>query len=81
MIVAAVRRRARSHLGSTPVFVIQEDGVPVTRPSLYEFAGGDAALLALTRAHRQRCIHDPDLNHPFSHPGRHPQHVEQLAAY
>jgi len=23
----------------------------------------------------------PELNHPFSHPGQHPQHVERLAAY
>jgi hemoglobin len=23
----------------------------------------------------------PELNHPFSHPGQHPQHTERLAAY
>jgi hemoglobin len=51
------------------------------RPSLYDFAGGDAALLALARAHHQRCLDDPELNHPFSHAGQHPQHVERLAAY
>jgi hemoglobin len=51
------------------------------RPSLYEYAGGDAAFLALARAHHQRCLDDPELNHPFSHPGQHPQHVERLAAY
>jgi hemoglobin len=51
------------------------------RPSLYEFAGGDAAFLALARAHHARCLADPELNHPFSHPGQHPQHVERLAAY
>ena len=51
------------------------------RPTLYEFAGGDDAFLALARAHHERCIADPELNHPFSHPGQHPQHVERLAAY
>ncbi|MGO9140793.1 MAG: oxidoreductase, partial [Streptosporangiaceae bacterium] len=51
------------------------------RPTLYEYAGGDAALLALARAHHARCLADPELNHPFSHPGQHPQHVERLAAY
>lgn len=51
------------------------------RPSLYEFAGGDAAFLALAAAHHARCVADPELNHPFSHPGQHPQHVERLAAY
>jgi hemoglobin len=51
------------------------------RESLYEFAGGGAAFLALARAHHERCVRDPLLNHPFSHPGQHPQHVERLAAY
>jgi hemoglobin len=51
------------------------------RPSLYEYAGGDAAFLALARAHHARCLADPELNHPFSHPEQHPQHVERLAAY
>jgi hemoglobin len=51
------------------------------RPSLYEFAGGDAAFLAVAAAHHARCLADPELNHPFSHPGQHPQHVERLAAY
>ena len=51
------------------------------RPSLYEFAGGAAAFLALARAHHARCLADPELNHPFSHPDQHPQHVERLAAY
>ncbi|MDQ1696937.1 MAG: hemoglobin [Frankiaceae bacterium] len=49
--------------------------------TLYEFAGGDVALLKLARAHHARCLADPELNHPFSHPGQHPQHVERLAAY
>jgi hemoglobin len=51
------------------------------RPSLYEFAGGEPAFLALATAHHARCLADPELNHPFSHPGQHPHHVERLAAY
>lgn len=51
------------------------------RPSLYEFAGGDEAFLALARAHHDRCLADPMLNHPFSHEDLNPQHVERLAAY
>lgn len=51
------------------------------RPSLYEFAGGDEAFLRLARAHHERCLADPELNHPFSHPGQHPEHVQRLAAY
>ena len=53
----------------------------MTRPTLYEFAGGDAAFQALATAHHARCLADPELNHPFSHPDQHPQHVERLAAY
>ena len=51
------------------------------RPSLFEFAGGEPAFLALARAHHARCLADPELNHPFSHDDQHPQHVERLAAY
>ena len=51
------------------------------RPTLFEFAGGEPAFLALAAAHHARCVADPELNHPFSHPGQHPQHVERLAAY
>jgi hemoglobin len=51
------------------------------RPTLYEFAGGDVAFLAVARAHHARCLADPELNHPFSHDDQHPQHVERLAAY
>ena len=49
--------------------------------TLYEFAGGDAAFLALARAHHARCLADPVLNHPFSRDDQNPQHVERLAAY
>src|SRR2546429_7370340 len=52
----------------------------MARPSVYEFAGGDAAFLALASAHHERCLQDPELNHPFSHLGD-PQHVEKLADY
>jgi len=50
------------------------------RPSIYAFAGGEAAFLALADAHHQRCLADPELSHPFSHPGD-PRHIEHLAAY
>jgi hemoglobin len=50
------------------------------RPSLYAFAGGAPAMLALATAHHARCLADPELNHPFA-PGGHPEHVERLAAY
>jgi hemoglobin len=53
----------------------------VVRPTLFEFAGGEPAFLALATAHHARCLSDPELNHPFSHPGQHPQHIERLAAY
>jgi hemoglobin len=49
--------------------------------SLYEYAGGMPAFVALATAHHARCLADPELNHPFSHPGQHPLHVERLAAY
>jgi hemoglobin len=51
------------------------------RPTLFEFAGGEPAMLTLAAAHHVRCLEDPELNHPFSHPDQHPQHVERLAAY
>ena len=47
---------------------------------MFEFAGGEPAFLALALAHHRRCLEDPVLNHPFSHPGN-PKHVERLAAY
>lgn len=48
--------------------------------SVFEAVGGYAAFLRLAQAHHARCLADPVLNHPFSHPG-HPQHVQRLAAY
>jgi hemoglobin len=50
------------------------------RPTIFEFAGGDQAFLALAAAHHERCLEDPELNHPFSHPG-HPDHIARLASY
>jgi hemoglobin len=52
----------------------------VSRPSIFEFAGGEPAFLALATAHHERCLRDPVLNHPFSHPG-HPEHVQRLGLY
>ena len=51
------------------------------RPTLYEFAGGEQAFAPFAAALHARCLADPELNHPFSHPGQNPQHVERLAAY
>lgn len=51
------------------------------RQTLHEFAGGEKAFLAFAAALHARCLADPELNHPFSHPGQHPRHVERLAAY
>jgi hemoglobin len=48
---------------------------------VFDFAGGERAFLALARAHHARCLADPELNHPFSHPDQHPRHIERLAAY
>lgn len=56
-------------------------GAGPRQPTLYEYAGGAAAMLRLAQAHHARCLADPELNHPFSHPGQHPQHVARLAAY
>jgi hemoglobin len=50
------------------------------RPSIFDFAGGEQAFVALASAHHERCLQDPVLNHPFSHPG-HPDHVKRLASY
>jgi hemoglobin len=51
------------------------------RVSLFEFAGGEPAFRALAAAHHERCLQDPELNHPFSHPDGNPQHLARLAAY
>jgi hemoglobin len=51
------------------------------RPSLFEYAGGAPAMRALADAHHQRCLDDPELNHPFSHADGNPDHLPRLAAY
>lgn len=51
------------------------------RVSLFEYAGGAPAFQALAAALHERCLADPVLNHPFSGPGHHPQHVERLGWY
>ena len=52
----------------------------MTRPTLYEFAGGHDAMLALAAACTERCLLDPELNHAFSQELS-PNHDEHLAAY
>lgn len=52
----------------------------MTRPSVYEFAGGMPAFLALATAHHARCLADPVLEHPFSQHAT-PDHVQRLAGY
>ncbi|BEP15423.1 group II truncated hemoglobin [Acidothermaceae bacterium B102] len=47
---------------------------------MYEAAGGEAGFSALVAAHHQRCLDDPELNHPFSHGGD-PDHLQHLAGY
>jgi hemoglobin len=46
----------------------------MARPSMFEFAGGEEAFLALAAAHHERCLQDPELNHPLSRM-RPPTHV------
>ena len=50
------------------------------RPSMFEYAGGSRAFLDLATAFHRRCLEDPVLAHPFSHPGN-PEHVARLADY
>jgi hemoglobin len=52
----------------------------VERPSLFDYAGGEAAFVALAAALHERCLADPVLNHPFSH-DLNPEHLERLAGY
>ncbi len=52
----------------------------MTHATIYSAAGGESAFIALATAHHARCLADPVLNHPFSHPG-HPDHVVRLAHY
>src|SRR5260370_7932377 len=54
--------------------------IPVSRPSIYEFAGGDQAFLPLATAFPERCLADPDLN-PVFLPHARPTHAHTLTAY
>jgi hemoglobin len=51
------------------------------RPTLFEYAGGEQAILALATAHHARCLADPELNHPFAKEDGDPDHVQHLADY
>ncbi len=51
------------------------------RPTLYEYAGSEPAFLPFATALHERCLADPELNHPFSHADGNPQHLPRLAAY
>jgi len=48
--------------------------------TVYEAAGGAAAMLRLARAWHARVLADEEVSHAFSH-GYHPAHTERLAAY
>jgi hemoglobin len=52
----------------------------MARPSIYEAVGGEEAFLSLAAATHERCLQDPELNHPFSHHVS-PGHTEHLAFY
>ena len=52
----------------------------MSRPSIYAFAGGRDAFLALAAATTERCLADPELNHAFAQ-GLSRHHDENLAAY
>ena len=51
----------------------------MARPSIYEFAGGDDAFLALAAATTEHCLADAELNHAFGQ-DLSPRHNENLAA-
>ena len=52
----------------------------MNRPTVFDYAGGEAAFVALAAALHERCLEDPVLNHPFSH-DMNPEHLERLAGY
>ncbi len=52
----------------------------VTQPSMFDAAGGREAFQRFAAAFHARCLADPELSHPFSHPGN-PEHVDRLADY
>ena len=52
----------------------------MTRPSIYEYAGGAPAFTALAADFHARCLADAELAHPFSNTTN-PDHVGALAGY
>ena len=52
----------------------------MTEPTIYEYAGGAAALHRLAAAHYRRCLTDPTLGKVFGTEAR-PEHVDHLAAW
>jgi hemoglobin len=50
------------------------------RQTLYDYAGGSAAMTALVDALHERCLADPELNHAFAR-DLSPDHNRNLAAY
>jgi hypothetical protein len=51
------------------------------QPTLYEFAGGEQAILAPTAAHHARCLATRSRTTPSTGPDQNPRHVERPAAY
>ena len=78
MSVRAVASWTERAIGNSVLRVTAAAGEQI---SVYEAAGGAPAMLALAHAWHQRCLADPEAQHPFSQPGLHPQHTERLAAY
>lgn len=52
----------------------------MSRSSIFDVAGGEPAFARFAAAFHQRCLDEPVLSHPFSHPGN-PEHVDRLADY
>ena len=52
----------------------------MTRPTIFEYAGGAPAFRALAADFHARCLADPVLEHPFSRTSN-PEHVRFLADY
>jgi hemoglobin len=82
--VAISRRRTSACIWTEPAIgnsILGVNAPDAEQVSVYEAAGGAPAMRALAHAWHQRCLADPEAQHPFSHPGLHPQHTERLAAY
>lgn len=64
-------QRSHSHLRWKGLFVVPHQ-------SMFEFASGEPAFMALAKAHHRRCLQDEVLSHAFARP-LHPENVRQLA--